>query len=126
MDIVKYGSPEYKELIGRSVMVRKRVASTVSKIIDAVRAYATVGEICEALRQVYLRAHGVQPELTPEQIAQLQMDAAEKIMNAVVQMTQKMMNEIESDVAGKVVKILVKNGQPVEFGQALMIIEPSA
>lgn len=38
----------------------------------------------------------------------------------------KMMNEIESDVAGKVVKILVKSGQPVEFGQALMIIEPSA
>jgi acetyl-CoA carboxylase biotin carboxyl carrier protein len=38
----------------------------------------------------------------------------------------KMMNEIESDVAGKVVKILVKSGQPVEFGQALIIIEPSA
>jgi acetyl-CoA carboxylase biotin carboxyl carrier protein len=38
----------------------------------------------------------------------------------------KMMNEIESDVAGKVVKILVKSGQPVEFGQALLIIEPSA
>ena len=38
----------------------------------------------------------------------------------------KMMNEIESDVAGKVIKILVKSGQPVEFGQALMIIEPSA
>jgi acetyl-CoA carboxylase biotin carboxyl carrier protein len=38
----------------------------------------------------------------------------------------KMMNEIESDVAGKVVKILVKSGQPVEFGQVLMIIEPSA
>jgi histidinol dehydrogenase len=37
VDIVKYGSPEYKELIGRSVMVRKRVASTVSKIIDEVR-----------------------------------------------------------------------------------------
>lgn len=38
----------------------------------------------------------------------------------------KMMNEIESDVAGKVVKILAKSGQPVEYGQALIIIEPSA
>jgi acetyl-CoA carboxylase biotin carboxyl carrier protein len=37
----------------------------------------------------------------------------------------KMMNEIESDVAGKVVKVLVKSGQPVEYGQALIIIEPS-
>jgi acetyl-CoA carboxylase biotin carboxyl carrier protein len=37
----------------------------------------------------------------------------------------KMMNEIESDVSGRILKILVKNGQPVEFGQPLMIIEPS-
>ena len=37
----------------------------------------------------------------------------------------KMMNSIEADVAGRVVKILVKNGQPVEFGQPLIIIDPS-
>ncbi len=35
----------------------------------------------------------------------------------------KMMNQIESDRAGKVVSILVKNGDPVEFGQPLFIIE---
>jgi acetyl-CoA carboxylase biotin carboxyl carrier protein len=34
----------------------------------------------------------------------------------------KMMNQIESDVAGKVVASLVKNGEPVEFGQTLFII----
>lgn len=36
----------------------------------------------------------------------------------------KMMNQIEADVAGKVVAVLAKNGDPVEFGQALFIIEP--
>ncbi len=35
----------------------------------------------------------------------------------------KMMNQIESDKAGKVVSVLVKNGDPVEFGQTLFIIE---
>lgn len=35
----------------------------------------------------------------------------------------KLMNEIESDAAGKVVKILVENGQPVEYGQPLFVIE---
>lgn len=35
----------------------------------------------------------------------------------------KMMNSIESEVAGKVVSILVENGTPVEFGQVLFIIE---
>jgi acetyl-CoA carboxylase biotin carboxyl carrier protein len=36
----------------------------------------------------------------------------------------KLMNEIESEVAGKVSEILVENAQPVEFGQALFRIEP--
>lgn len=34
----------------------------------------------------------------------------------------KLMNEIESDVAGTIKAILVENGQPVEFGQPLFII----
>ncbi|MBD1207816.1 MAG: acetyl-CoA carboxylase biotin carboxyl carrier protein [Ignavibacteria bacterium] len=35
----------------------------------------------------------------------------------------KLMNEIESDVSGTVVKILVENGQPVEYNQPLMLVE---
>ncbi len=36
----------------------------------------------------------------------------------------KLMNEIESDVTGEVVKLLVANGQPVEYGQPLFAIRP--
>jgi acetyl-CoA carboxylase biotin carboxyl carrier protein len=36
----------------------------------------------------------------------------------------KLMNEIESDMAGEVVKKLATNGQPVEFGQTLFSIRP--
>ncbi len=35
----------------------------------------------------------------------------------------KMMNQIESDKAGRVTAMLAKNGEPVEFGQPLFIIE---
>jgi acetyl-CoA carboxylase biotin carboxyl carrier protein len=35
----------------------------------------------------------------------------------------KLLNEIESDVAGTVKAILVENGQPVEYGQPLFLIE---
>jgi acetyl-CoA carboxylase biotin carboxyl carrier protein len=35
----------------------------------------------------------------------------------------KLMNEIESEWNGKVVEILVQNGQPVEYGQPLLIVE---
>ena len=35
----------------------------------------------------------------------------------------KMMNQIESDKAGRIASILAKNGDPVEFGQPLFVIE---
>ncbi|MBC7691100.1 MAG: acetyl-CoA carboxylase biotin carboxyl carrier protein [Methylotenera sp.] len=35
----------------------------------------------------------------------------------------KLMNEIEAEVAGKIVSIQVENGQPVEFGEPLFIVE---
>ncbi|MEO9476406.1 MAG: acetyl-CoA carboxylase biotin carboxyl carrier protein [Cyclobacteriaceae bacterium] len=37
----------------------------------------------------------------------------------------KLFNEIESEVSGKVVKILVDNAQPVEFDQPLFLVDPS-
>lgn len=37
----------------------------------------------------------------------------------------KLMNEIESDVAGEIVKVFVENGQPVEYGQPLFGIRVS-
>jgi len=37
----------------------------------------------------------------------------------------KLMNEIESDVAGEVMRISVENGQPVEYGEPLFAIRPT-
>jgi acetyl-CoA carboxylase biotin carboxyl carrier protein len=36
----------------------------------------------------------------------------------------KLMNDIEAEVAGEVVEILVENGEPVEYGQVLMRVKP--
>jgi len=36
----------------------------------------------------------------------------------------KLMNEIEADASGEVVKMLANNGQPIEYGQALFVIRP--
>lgn len=38
----------------------------------------------------------------------------------------KIMNEIEAPVSGKVVKVLLTDGQVVEFGEVLFLIDPSA
>ncbi len=37
----------------------------------------------------------------------------------------KLMNEIKSEVKGRIVQILVDNAQPVEFGQVLFLVEPT-
>jgi acetyl-CoA carboxylase biotin carboxyl carrier protein len=36
----------------------------------------------------------------------------------------KMMNEIQSEVRGRVIKIMAENGKPVEYGQPLFLLEP--
>ena len=36
----------------------------------------------------------------------------------------KLMNEIKSEVRGKIVEVAVENAEPVEFGQTLFVIEP--
>ncbi|GAA4801404.1 acetyl-CoA carboxylase biotin carboxyl carrier protein [Olivibacter ginsenosidimutans] len=37
----------------------------------------------------------------------------------------KLFNEIESDVSGKIVKVLIDNAQPVEYDQPLFLVDPS-
>jgi acetyl-CoA carboxylase biotin carboxyl carrier protein len=37
----------------------------------------------------------------------------------------KLMNELEAEVAGRIVRAFVENGQPVEYGQSLFAIEPA-
>ena len=37
----------------------------------------------------------------------------------------KLFNEIEAEVSGKIVKVLVEDGTPVEFGQPLFLVDPS-
>ncbi|TVQ13134.1 MAG: acetyl-CoA carboxylase biotin carboxyl carrier protein [Leptolyngbya sp. DLM2.Bin27] len=36
----------------------------------------------------------------------------------------KLMNELEAEISGEIVEIMVENGQPVEFGQTLMLVRP--
>ncbi|HZQ91199.1 MAG TPA: acetyl-CoA carboxylase biotin carboxyl carrier protein [Terriglobales bacterium] len=51
-------------------------------------------------------------------------DVVEKGQVLCIIEAMKLMNEIESDLAGEIVKKLVNNGQPVEYGQALFAIKP--
>jgi acetyl-CoA carboxylase biotin carboxyl carrier protein len=52
-------------------------------------------------------------------------DRVEKGQVVCIVEAMKLMNEIEADVAGEIVKCLVTNGQPIEFGQPLFSIRAS-
>ena len=69
---------------------------------------ANFAEVCRASNIKFI---GPPPEVTRL------MGEKEKARQAM-----KLMNEIESDAAGEVVKCLVSNGQPVEYGQPLFSI----
>jgi oxaloacetate decarboxylase alpha subunit len=51
-------------------------------------------------------------------------DVIEKGTVVCIIEAMKLMNEIESDVAGEVVRIPVENGQPVEYGETLLVVRP--
>jgi acetyl-CoA carboxylase biotin carboxyl carrier protein len=52
-------------------------------------------------------------------------DVVKKGQTACIIEAMKLMNEIESEVEGKIVKIMVENGHPVEYGQPLFLLEPT-
>jgi acetyl-CoA carboxylase biotin carboxyl carrier protein len=49
-------------------------------------------------------------------------DRVEKGQVVCIVEAMKLMNEIESDASGEIVRIMVTNGQPVEFGQPLFAV----
>lgn len=53
-------------------------------------------------------------------------DHVEKGQVLCIVEAMKLFNEIESEVAGKIVKILVENAQPIEYDQPLFLIDTSA
>ena len=52
-------------------------------------------------------------------------DMVEKGQVICIIEAMKLFNEIESEVSGKIVKVLVDDSQPVEYDQPLFLVEPS-
>ncbi|MCL4136147.1 UNVERIFIED_CONTAM: hypothetical protein GTU68_036992 [Idotea baltica] len=64
---------------------------------------------------------------TPEADAFVKVgDHVEKGQVLCIVEAMKLFNEIESEVAGKIVKILIEDAQPIEYDQALFLIDTSA
>jgi len=51
-------------------------------------------------------------------------DLVEEGQTVCIIEAMKLMNEVRSSLSGKLVEVLVENGEPVEFGQPLFVLEP--
>lgn len=52
-------------------------------------------------------------------------DAVEAGQTVCIIEAMKLMNEIEADISGEVARVLVENGQPVEYGEPLFALRPT-
>ncbi len=107
----------------------QQVASALSEDDQAVSAPAAIPDKKDScnLNQMTITAPMVGTfyrSPSPEAAPYVQLGQVVEVGQVVcIIEAMKLMNEIESECRGKVVNILVENGQPVEYGQQLFVIE---
>jgi acetyl-CoA carboxylase biotin carboxyl carrier protein len=109
------------------------VAAPAAPVLPAAAAApAPVAQVAEAPKAAESNGHTVKSPmvgtayLAPEPGADDYVKVGDTVTNGQTIMiveAMKHMNQISADRAGKVTEILVENGQPVEYGEPLLIIE---
>ena len=100
--------------------INQQTAVSAAEDKKAVDANAGLHEIKSPIVGTFYRAP------TPDADAYIQVgDSISSGTVLCIVEAMKLMNEIESDVSGKVIKILVENGKPVEYNQPLFLIQTS-
>jgi len=106
----------------QSVVLSDRASSqkVEETVISAGESAAVMHEIKSPIVGTFYRA----PAPDADSYVQVGDDVAVGTVLCIVE-AMKLMNEIESDVSGKIVKILEENGKPVEYNQTLFLIQQS-
>lgn len=117
--IVKAGAPAPQVFAAPMVAAAPAVAEAVPAAPPPVVAEAPAGRVIKSpMVGTFYRA--ASPGAKP--FVELGAEVKEGEPVCIVE-AMKIMNEIEADAAGKVVQILCENGQAVEFGQPLFVLE---
>jgi len=100
------------------VIEKPLVAQEVPSVESAKALPANQRHVLSPFVGVFYRAPS--PEAAPYVKEQQTVQVGEVL--CIVE-AMKLMNEIESEVSGKILSVLVENGQPVEFGEPLFLVE---
>ena len=121
---LKKGAGDYIEpVITRRPAVYSAESNAVSKTAEANSSAAVTGtnrkEIVSPMVGTFYRSPS--PEAPPFVEAGQTVEVGQVV--CIVE-AMKLMNEIKSEVRGKVVEVPIENAQPVEYGQTLFVVEP--
>jgi len=108
----------------RSIRIKKKIFKPSEELIiepseEEEVAIDKYEKIISPLTGIFYRAPAPEDEPYVEEG-----DMIEKGKTLAIIEAMKLFNEIKSDVAGKLIKIMVKNGEQVKEGQILFLIEP--
>lgn len=103
-----------------SVAPVQAVAAPAAPAAPAADANAGLIEIKSPMVGTFYRS----PSPDSDAFVQIGQDVTADTVVCIIE-AMKVMNEIQSEVKGKIKKILVDNATPVQFGQALFLVEPA-
>lgn len=115
---VKGATPSLQESAPASLQQPPHSASATTPLLDAATGFITV---TSPIVGTFYRSPSPDADTYVEEG-----DLVKKGQVLCIVEAMKLMNEIESEVDGRIVKILAENTKSVEYGQALFLIDPKA
>ena len=118
--VVASPGPGYVLAAAPAPVAAPAIAPAVSAAAAAERADAHLVPVVSPMVGTFYRSPAPDADPYVEMNSQVDLGQTVCIVEAM-----KLMNEIESESRGRIARILVENGQPVEFGQALFLVDPT-
>jgi acetyl-CoA carboxylase biotin carboxyl carrier protein len=119
---LKKTAPSAEGLSGPIIVEREKLPQIAAQNAPAETAQKAAGsavEIKAPMVGTFYRAPS--PEAPPYVEADQMVEPGQVI--CIIE-AMKLMNEIKSEIKGKILEVLVENAEPVEFGQPMFLIEP--
>jgi acetyl-CoA carboxylase biotin carboxyl carrier protein len=112
-------TPAFVAAVGEGKSSAAALAPKEAQVDSREKAQADLKEIKSPMVGTFYRAPAPGAETFVETDSRVEVGQTVCIIEAM-----KLMNEIQSEVSGRIARILVENAQPVEYGQTLFLVAP--
>lgn len=124
--MITYAAPPFaaQPVSGGGTAEISQASSAPSKTVEKKESPAPAGKEQIEVRSPIVGTFYRAPSPNADPYVQVGQQVSKGAVLCIIE-AMKLMNEIECDYEGKIVKIMVENSQPVEYNQVLFLIEPN-